>query len=486
MADGGKLALSASERLVAQQMAREDLYFYSRYMFLARRGYNWVRNYHHQIICEELEAVFRGETQYLVINIPPRYGKTELAVINFVSWCLGKCPDAEFILPSYAASLAVKNSFECRELVKHEEYQAIFPDTIVSPDSSAKGDWKTTAGGAVFAPGVDGTTTGMGAGKMRESFGGAIIIDDPHKANEGRSDIMRANVINWIQETVQSRRNHRNTPIILIMQRLHEEDLSGWVIAGKMGVKWKHINLPAIQQDDEGNDFALWPYKHDLEALYQLRTASPYMFGGQYAQSPSAADGNVFKPGKIKPIGAMPSGSKWVRGWDLASSVPEPGRMDPDYTVGYGLAETPDGRFVIFDIERLQGSADEVEATIVGTTHRDTRRVHQSLPQDPGQAGKSQMLYYAKKLKGFKFSASPESGDKITRAEPFAAQVNIGNVDYLEGCPYITEMINEMKMFPNGTHDDIVDAASRAFAKLTESPAKMRISDSLLTRLKHS
>ena len=117
---------------------------------------------------------------------------------------------------------------------------------MLRSDSQAKDEWRTGAGGCVYAVGAGGSITGYGAGKLRETFGGAIIIDDPHKPDEVRSDVMRRNVIDWFQNTLESRKNAPNTPIILIMQRLHEEDLAGWLLAGGNGETWEHINLPAI------------------------------------------------------------------------------------------------------------------------------------------------------------------------------------------------------------------------------------------------
>jgi len=466
------------EQFTAGVLAREDLYFFSRWMFLQRYGFAWVGADHHSIICNALMRVYRGETQFLIINIPPRYSKTELAVVNFVSWCLGKVPDSEWILPSYVSALATKNSYAIRELCKHEAYEAIFPDVIISSDSSAKGDWGTTQGGRVYAPGVGGPTTGMGAGKMRDGFGGAIIIDDPHKADEARSDVMLANAISWYHDTLQSRRNNPKTPIILIMQRLNEDDLSGHFLGGGTGDKWEHLCLPAIKADGT----ALWPWKHKIEELRTMEKARPFMFAGQYMQTPSSAQGLVFKPDNIGILPAMPlERIKWVRGWDFASSVPEKGKTDPDWTVGVRIGERPNGRYVIADVARDQGTPDTVETMLKATTKRDGTGVKVDLPQDPGQAGKSQILGFTKLLKGYRVSSSPESGDKITRAEPFAAQVNVGNVDMIAG-EWNDAYVHELRVFPNGKKDDQVDASSRAFNKLTESPAQMHISDALLRK----
>lgn len=464
------------EQFAAGELARSDLYFFSRWMFHERRKYKWLRSPHHKIICDALMRVFNGECKRLIINIPPRYSKTELAVVNFIAWALGQVPDAEFIHASYAAPLALNNSSAVRGLLQHEAYQAIFHGCKLA--SEAKAHWTTTAGGVMYSAGAGGTITGFGAGKHRDGFGGAIIIDDPHKPDEARSDVMRKGVIEWFQNTLESRKNSPQTPIILIMQRLHQDDLAGWLLGAKPGVEpggngevWEHICLPAIQADGS----ALWPAKHDLETLRRMEQAAPYVFAGQYGQRPAPAEGGIFKPDQLQVIDALPAVPiQWVRGWDLASTT------DGDWTAGGKVGKLPDGRLVIGDMVRLRAGPDERDAAIVNTAAADGRVVKVSIPQDPGQAGKTQVLYLTRSLAGHRVISSPESGDKITRAEPFAAQVNIGNVLMLRG-EWNHQLREELRMFPNGTNDDQVDALSRAFADLIGRSA-MKINPNLLNR----
>ncbi|MDR0478297.1 MAG: phage terminase large subunit [Burkholderiaceae bacterium] len=449
---------SAEEQFAAAEMARADLYFFARWMFAQRRGYRWLRGPHHKAVCDALMRVFRGQCKRLIINIPPRYSKTELAVVNFIAWAMGQVPDAEFIHASYAAPLAVNNSAAVRALVQHEAYQAIFPGCKLASD--AKSHWTTTSQGVMYATGAGGTITGFGAGKHREGFSGALILDDVHKADEARSDVIRQGVIDWFQNTVESRKNSPDTPIILIMQRLHERDLSGWLLGGGNGEAWDHVCLPAITADGA----ALWPEKHTLEDLRRMERAAPYVFAGQYLQRPAPPEGGIIKPDAITVVDALPAGTiQWVRGWDLAASV------DGDYTAGAKLGKLADGRIVIADMVRLRGGPDERDAALANTAARDGRAVRVSLPQDPGQAGKTQALYLTRKLAGYRVTTSPESGDKITRAEPLAAQINVGNALMLRGA-WNDGLIDEMRMFPNGTHDDQIDALSRAFAELIDRP----------------
>ena len=125
---------------------------FTRWMFYQKRGYIWQRANHHALICNALERVFNGETKRLIINIPPRYSKTEIAVVNFIAWAMGCVPDCEFIHASYSATLAVNNSVQIRNLVQNEEYRAIFPDLALASESSHH--WKTTAGGVMYATGT--------------------------------------------------------------------------------------------------------------------------------------------------------------------------------------------------------------------------------------------------------------------------------------------------------------------------------------------
>ena len=449
------------EQVIAGDMAREDLYFFSRHMFRARRGYQWQRAEHHKIICDALMRVYRGECKRLIVNIPPRYSKTELAVIMFVSWCLGHQPDAEFIHTSYSATLSANNSAQIRELVKHEAYRAIFPRVVVSDDSRARDHWRTTEGGVMYAAGAGGTITGFGAGKHREGFGGAIIIDDPHKADEARSDVVRAGVIDWFQNTLESRKNSPQTPIILIMQRLHQDDLAGWLLDGGNGEEWEHVCLSAWADEKAGRP--LWPEKHSATDLVRMEQASPYTFAGQYRQQPAPPEGGIFKPDCLLTVDALPAGAiEWVRGWDFGASE------DGDPTAGAKLGKLKDGRFVIADMAHGHLATDKRDELLRNTTAKDGHNVRVSIPQDPGQAGKSLVLYLTRMLAGYSVHSSPETGDKVTRAEPFASQVNVGNVLILRG-PWTDELREEMRMFPNGRHDDRIDALSRAFAQLLGS-----------------
>lgn len=280
-----------------------------------------------------------------------------------------------------------------------------------------------------------------------------ILIDDISKPNDALSETMRASTIEWFRGTLESRKNSPDTPIIIVMQRLHEQDLSGWLLDGGNGEEWELLKIPALRED--GSSF--WPKQFPLDMLERLEKSNPFTFAGQYQQEPSPRGGGFFKPSNIEIIEALPADIKWVRGWDLAATA-----KGGDYTVGAKVG-VKDGITYIADIRREQGSPDEVERLIVQTAKTDG--CLQSIPQDPGAAGKSVVSYLSKKLAGTRFKFSQETGDKATRAEPVAAQINVGNVKMIKA-EWNEVLTHELASFPMGAHDDIVDAMSRSYNEL--------------------
>ena len=292
------MGIQKSSNLSIEQCAecRVDLLAFTQTCFSEMTKRPFITNRHHASICDALGRLAAGLCPRLIINLPPRYSKTELAVVNFMAWCLGNFPDSEFIHSSYGQALARTNSHKTRRLVESDVYRQIFPRVKLADDSTAKDDWQTVAGGKVYAAGAGGSLTGYGAGKLRsgknaESFGGAIILDDPHKPSEIQSETKRAGICDWYNATLASRVNSPKTPIVVIMQRLHEDDLTGFLLNGGSGESWEHLCIPALSEGGE----SLWPLKHSAKRLRAMKQTDPYVFSGQYQQSPSPAGGGIFK-----------------------------------------------------------------------------------------------------------------------------------------------------------------------------------------------
>jgi hypothetical protein len=290
---------------VAKYKCMSSLLFFTRYMFMKSWGKKYTVAEPHQKIAEVLEQVIAGKITRLIINVPVRYGKTELAVINFIAHCLALNPAAKFIHLTYSDSLALDNSEHARELVMSPGFQELFPVKIKST-SKAKEKWYTEQGGGVYATATGGQVTGFGAGAMptenkgpdeetldeflnyiqrlqaRTAFAGAIIIDDPQKPEDAYSELRRRRVNERFESTIRSRANSRTTPIIVIQQRTHAQDLSGYLMDTEPGV-WTVVKLPALKEDGT----ALWEAKHTVAELYRLKRINEYVFDSQYQQAPS-------------------------------------------------------------------------------------------------------------------------------------------------------------------------------------------------------
>ncbi len=294
-----------TEQEVLRNKLISDTLFFTRYFFKTRFKRKFVVNSHHEIICNALNDVLQGKIKRLAISIAPRYGKTELAVKNFIAAGLAINPSAKFIHLSYSQSLALDNSEECRDFIQEKEYKDLFPYVQMDKSSTAKNKWYTSEGGGIYATATGGQITGFGAGEVDEEideiffpdetenkFAGAIIIDDALKPDDAESETKREKVNQRFENTIRSRTNSRNTPIIVIGQRLHESDLIGYLTTNEPD-EWTFIELPCIQIDEDGNEKALWEFKQTLVELKKIREADESVFETQYQQNPKSPKGKL-------------------------------------------------------------------------------------------------------------------------------------------------------------------------------------------------
>lgn len=279
-----------------------DTLFATRLSFKYQEGRKFIVGDHHKIIAATLDKVYSGEIKRLCITVPPRYSKTEMAVKTFISKGLAINPASKFIHLSYSDSLALDNSEKTRDIVNSDWYQELFPYVITKKDSKSKKKWWTINGGGVYATSSAGQVTGFGAGNVEEEetneldealndidktheFSGAIIIDDPLKPDDASSAVMREKVNNRFETTIRSRVNSRNTPIVIIMQRLHRNDLVGYLLETEPE-EWTILSLPALSIDEEGNEVSLYPFKHTVADLKKIQASNRFVFETQYQQNP--------------------------------------------------------------------------------------------------------------------------------------------------------------------------------------------------------
>jgi predicted phage terminase large subunit-like protein len=342
--------------------------------------------------------------------------------------------------------------------------------------------------------------------------GDRLILDDPHSIKKADSEAFREEVLRWFAETLPTRLNNANeSAIVVIMQRVHERDVSGLILAEELGyehlmlpmeyeaeracystVKPKYIKAPtktkviwdsnykAWRQDPNGTEWRykvdpreddgdlLWPERFDRPSTESLKKAlrswgGSYAEAGQLQQRPAPRGGGMFQKDDFGIVQVAPEGGKTVRGWDLAATDTKTRKGAP-FTVGLKMRMVG-GKVYILDIDRKQVGPSGVEIMIKSNAQMDGFGVLQDLPQDPGQAGKAQKMTIAKLLHGYQFSITTESGSKEDRARPFAAQVESGNVILVAG-EWNQQFLNEAALFPNGQFKDQIDAASRAYYAL--------------------
>jgi hypothetical protein len=285
-----------------QALLRRDLYaFTERCFYELNQTTKFLPNWHIEVVASALEACRRGEINRLIINQPPRSLKSHCASIAFPAFLLGHDPTAQIICVSYAQDLANKLALDCRTILASDLYKALFPRTRLSPERQAVPEFMTTDLGVRLSTSVGGVLTGRGANY--------IIIDDPLKPDEAFSESQRKAANDWFDHTLYSRLNDKKKGcIILVMQRLHEDDLVGHVLGLE---PWKVIRLPAIAEEDETHVIqtpygtrrfqrrpgeALHPEREPLEVLNHLREAQgEYNFAGQYQQAPAPLGGGLVK-----------------------------------------------------------------------------------------------------------------------------------------------------------------------------------------------
>lgn len=279
-----------SEEAYISRLLVSDTLTFTRYFFKARSGVRFMVGDCHKEVAAALDDVLRGRCKRLIINIPPRYGKTELVSRSFIAMGLALNPRANFLHLSYSATLAEENSVAVKDIIRTQRYAELFPATRIKPGEDTRARWATTVGGGVYATSTLGQVTGFGAGVMSgKGFGGAIVIDDPIKPEDALNVNARTAVNRRFETTIRSRVNSTDTPIVVIMQRLHEDDLTGYLTKTEPNV-WRVLRLPAIREDGT----PLWEAKHTLSDLCALRDVNPYVFATQYQQQPTPIEGLLY------------------------------------------------------------------------------------------------------------------------------------------------------------------------------------------------
>lgn len=412
-----------------------------------------------------------GDGEALIITMPPRHSKSE-SVKAWLEWSLGQHPQDEAILASYAVDLARRHSRSIRnEIAFGNAFTRYFPGVTLAPDSAAATDWALAQGGRFKAAGVGVGITGMGA-----RFG---AIDDPFKdRKQAESPVIREGVIDWFK-TAFITRLAPNARIVITHTRWHDDDLVGWIRqalgTGKLddlgGLTWRILDLPAIADstDDALGRLpgeALWPERYSAEKLRAIeRTIGPYDWASVYQQRPSAKGGTVFMDGAAT-FGEHSGGQTYIT-VDTAASK----RETADFSVltAWGVQGSgPDAQVNV--LECVRGRFDLLELT----AHAEAMQGRYGVPLDIEDAGLAKPIIQYMQSRGIALRPRKVSGDKFTRAQPYAAAWNQGRVRLpAAGAPWVGAFRAEHLAFtgtPTDAHDDQVDTGSLLFQILSNPP----------------
>ncbi len=421
-------------------------------------------NWHIEALAGALERVTAGETKRLIVNVSPGSMKSLLVSVFWPCWEWASRPHLRYLCASHGVDLAIRDNLRVRDIVTSPWYRERFPLRLADYQRE-KTRFSTTAGGQRIGTGVGGVGTGEHPDR--------IIIDDPHKESEARSDVERERALRWFDRTIATRGLVRDVRMVVIMQRLHERDLSGHLL-DRGG--WDHVCLPMRFEPDRADPLdprredgeLMWPDLFPASVVDRLECdLGPYGTAGQLQQRPSPEGAGLFQRDWFEVVDALPAEAVRCRGWDTAAT---PG--GGDWTVGVKIAQS-NGHYFIEDVRRGQLSAAAVDSLITQTAALDGRGCKQREEQEPGSSGKAVISARSRALAGYDYSGISTTGAKVVRAGPFRAQAQAGNVKVLRA-PWTAAYLDELETFPVGVHDDQVDASSAAFNELTSGPGPLR------------
>lgn len=418
-----------------------------------------------ELLAAALDKVRTGQTRRLIVNLPPRTLKSHAASVAFPAWLLAHNPAREIICASYGQDLANKHGRDCRTLMGSTFYRQLFPTTVLSPTKNSVEEFTTTAQGVRMATSVGGVLTGRGAD--------ILILDDILKPADALSETSRRGANEWYFNTLLSRLNSKeHGAIIIVMQRLHLEDLVGEVTDRE---SWEILSLPAVAVDNECHTYtnvfgthsfsrrsgeALHPERDSVETYLTIRdTVGEYIYQSQYQQSPAAREGGVVKKAWLKfydPTPALSTKFWWsVQSWDTACKAG--GANDYSVCTTWKLLE---GDFYLVDVFRERLTYPDLKRAAV-----DLFNKHQPLKVLIEDQASGTALIQELSREGvycIEPISTPPGSDKYTRLAAQSIKFENGRVFLPLGAPWLDKYIHEITSFPGAKHDDQVDSTTQA------------------------
>lgn len=425
-------------------------------------------NWHLDVFSDHLARCARGDIKRLIITVPPRSLKSICASVALPAWLLGHDPSQNIICASYSTDLAGKMARDCRLVMETAWYRSLFPQTRLI--RSAELDLVTTRQGGRYSTSVQGTLTGRG--------GNIIIIDDPMKPQDAMSGKMRKAVKHWYDSTLYTRLNDkREGVIILVMQRLHVDDLVAHVLEKE---KWVHLDLPAIAEVDQefilsdGRRYTrsvggiLHPEREPKHVLGKIKqTITSMTFSAQYQQRPVPEEGNLIRWAWFEHYTELPStrpGDRIIQSWDTAMTTSEMS----DYSVCTTWL-VQEGNYYLIDVYRRRLEYPDLVHAVIRLKWKFHAR---TILIENTASGISLIQHLRREASGLSIIKVKPDKDKVTRMNTASVEIEAGKVYLPEKAPWLEEFQKEILAFPGGAHDDQVDSVSQ-FLNWKSTPRTM-------------
>lgn len=465
---------NAAYRAILKDTLETEFLAFVRYFHPVVEGSDseFIISSHHLAIVDSLMAMYRGELTddhiHLLVNMPPRYGKT-LLMCYFVAWLFARHPRQKVMHLSCSDSLVVDNTKLIKKVMKSVEYQTLWPTNFTQ---DLENNFILEAGGYMYSSSTGGEVIGKGCGSTDDKeWGGFLWIDDPLKPGDATSDTVRKKVNKLVAWAIRTRRNNpRKTPCVMVMQRLHDADPTGFVLDTEDGSKWEHLKMKALQD----NGSALWPMKHTVDELEQMRKDDKWEFFSQYQQEPVPDEGDYFVESDARFYAKVPEGLEYYICSDIGLSA---GKGDFTEHAVLGV----DAKDNVYIVDWWSGQVDDYDVveSLVTMIKRYRPRFtgHEAGPTFKAIEGSLKRKLMDERCY-VPIEVTPAAGKKDAKASTFQALWRANKVYLPTKQRWADDLLAQMLRFPTGKYDDKVDALS-IFGRLlnkvrpaTESKAK--------------
>lgn len=470
------------------QLLTQDFRQFIKFAFKVRSGGNFIFQPHHDLIIDTLQKVIDGEISRLIMVIPPRHSKSELVSVMLSAYAFLRNRRSEIIQTTYSDSLCREMSTGVRDILFSEEFVDLFGFAL-RKDKSALNDWGIQNGGIGHFIPTGGSLTGKGAGRLDDGFNGLMVIDDPLKPEDAYSQARRSAVNNRYTNTLLSRlAKRKETPVVIIQQRLHDDDMIGFLLRGGSGEKFHYLMMPGILKHDtgslewykaqrythalpitydfgikEGEEQALWPMRVDLKELKEMEEGDVYTFSSQYMGDPVPAGGAIFKREWFNLYNEVPHRDiQYLRIY--ADTAMKTGQHN-DFSVLQCWAYTKNGDMYLMDMVRGKWEAPELLKRFLQFYKKwrvDNKLFHYSLQCGvvEDKASGTGLIQQANREPGVIVREVQADKDKVSKAMSAAPVCQAGRVYIPEDAPYLEQFLIEVCSFSPTMahkHDDITD-----------------------------